>query len=421
MTDSLRQAKDRAAELFAKGKLSAALEQYQRIAKAVPNDVNVRQKMAELLSRLGKKSEAAAVYLDVVGRYAEAGQFFKAIALCKVILRLDPSHIAAQEELAALYSRTRVATTPKAAAPVGDLSLATLQDEPLGAAVVDDAEPELLLDVVAEEGPPPAMVGGALPVIPLFSQLTREEFIAVLQEGMEVHATPPDGVIVKEGDEGSSMYAIVQGHVGVLRGGSKVASMIEGDFLGEMALMSKSKRLATVVAESDVVVLEFPRAAMEKLFGAHPGVQAALDAFYRERLLANLLRASPLLSPLSADEKIEVAGKFEVKTFEAGHVILVQGQPGDGLYMVLRGRCGVMDRSGKRYPALIEGDAFGEISVGTGQSVTANVRAESQVVALKLSAEAVRALVLTNPQVKAALVQLGNERLERSRSMDLRV
>jgi len=88
---------------------------------------------------------------------------------------------------------------------------------------------------------------------------------------------------------------------------------------------------------------------------------------------------------------------------------------------VLRGRCGVMDRSGKRYPALIEGDAFGEISVGTGQSVTANVRAESQVVALKLSAEAVRALVLTNPQVKAALVQLGNERLERSRSMDLRV
>jgi cAMP-dependent protein kinase regulator len=217
------------------------------------------------------------------------------------------------------------------------------------------------------------------------------------------------------------MFAIVQGQVAVSRGGSKVAAMTAGDFFGEMALMSNSKRLATVTADSDVLVLEFPRDAMEKLFEAHPGIRVALDAFYRDRLLANLMRASPLLSPLSQDEKIDLSGKFEVKTFEAGHVILVQGQPGDGLYLILRGRCGVMDRSGKRYPALIEGDAFGEISVATGQNVTAHVRAESQVVALRLPADVVRAQVLNHPQVKAALLELANERLERTRALDLRV
>jgi cAMP-dependent protein kinase regulator len=415
---TLREAKDRAAELYAKGKLSSALAQYQRIAKAAPHDVSVRQSLAEVFSRLGRKHEAVAAYLDVLGRYAEAGQFFKAIALCKVILALDPEHRAAQEELAALYSKTR-APKQMAPAPQGEFELQLL-DEPLTAAPADD-EPVLLLDVVVEEGPAPAMAGGALPVIPLFSQLSRDEFVAVLSQGMEVRAAPPDDVLVREGDDGASMFAIVQGLVAVERGGTKVASMREGDFFGEMALMSKSKRLASVRAEGDVVVLEFPREAMEKLFVEHPGVAVALDAFYRERMLANLLRASPLFVPLSEAQKVELSGRFEVKTFDAGHVILVQGQPGDGLYLLLRGRCGVMDRSGKRYPALIEGDAFGEISVATGRAVTANVRAESQVVALRLGTEVVRELVLSNAQVKQALMGLAEERLERSRTMDLRV
>ncbi len=420
MTDSLRQAKDRGAELFAKGKFSAALEQYQRIAKAAPNDVGARQKVAELFSRLGKKSEAVAVYLDVVGRYAEAGQFFKAIALCKVILQLEPSHSAAQEELASLYSKTR-APKPMAAPIVDEFELHVPDAENDEVLAPQQTEPELLLEVVVEEAAPPAMAGGSLPVIPLFSQLTREEFIAVLSQGMEVRAVSPHEVIVKEGDEGRAMFAIVQGQVAVLRADEKVATMVEGDFFGEMALMSKSRRLATVMAETEVVVLEFPRDAIQKLVDAHAGIAIALDAFYRERLLANLLRVSPLLSPLTSAEKVELSGRFEVKSFEPGHVILVQGQPGDGLYLILRGRCGVMDRSGKRYPSLEEGDSFGEISMATGQPVTAHVRAETAVVALKLPSDVVRTSVLGHPKVKPLLLGLVEERLARSRAMDLRV
>jgi cAMP-dependent protein kinase regulator len=420
MSDSLRKAKDHAAALFAQGKLAGALEQYQRIVHASPDDVGARQKVADLLTRLGRRGEAVAAYLDVVSRYAEGGELLKAVALCRVILQLDPTHRTAQEQLAALYSKTR---TPQAAKPAPQQDVELPADAPLLEATTADAETELV-EVEAElleEPPAAAPPQGNLPQIALFSQLSREEFIAVLSQAVEVRATPPHGVVVKEGDEGKSMFAIVQGQVAVSRAGTKVAAMTAGDFFGEMALMSNSKRLATVTAESDVMVLEFPRDAMEMLFAQHPGIRVALDAFYRERLLANLMRASPLLSPLSEDEKIDLSGKFEVKTFEAGHVILVHGQPGDGLYLIIRGRCGVMDRSGKRYPALIEGDAFGEISVATGQSVTAHVRAESQVVALKLSADVVRAQVLTNPQVKAALLDLAIERLERTRALDLRV
>src|SRR5262245_55099771 len=99
-----------------KGKLAAALEQWQRIVKAAPNDVGARQKVGDLFARLGKKPEAIAAYLDALERYAAGGQFFKAIALCKVILSIDSSHSAAQAKLAALYSKTR-APAPKTSVP----------------------------------------------------------------------------------------------------------------------------------------------------------------------------------------------------------------------------------------------------------------------------------------------------------------
>jgi cAMP-dependent protein kinase regulator len=56
MTDPYRQAKDRATELMAKGKLSAALEQWQRIAKAAPSDLGAQQKVGDLYARMGKKA-----------------------------------------------------------------------------------------------------------------------------------------------------------------------------------------------------------------------------------------------------------------------------------------------------------------------------------------------------------------------------
>lgn len=430
--DPLRQAKDRASELMAKGKLPAALEQWQRVWKAAPSDVGAGQKVGDLLARLGKKQEAIAAYYDVMRRYALGGQFFKAIAMAKVILSIDSTHAKAQEQLADLYSKTRGPAAAKPAPPpppMAPLELEgfgatrTFSEADLSGEAAAPVEEELLLEVEVEPEPeaPPAMAGGELPQIPLFSQLTRDEFMAVLKGGMEVHSFSPGMAIVKEGEPGTGMFAIVQGTVAVLHDDRKVAQMNEGDFFGEMAMMSKSKRLATVQAESHVVTLEFPRDAMEQLFKEHPGVAAALDAFYRERLLANLMRCSPLLQPLSPDEKVELSGKFEVKTFEPGHVILIQGQAGDGLYLIIRGHVGVMDRSGKRYPTMQEGDAFGEISAATGRAVTAHVRAESQVVALRLPLDVVREKVLTHPGVRPLLVGMAEERLERTRSLDLRV
>lgn len=431
MNDAVRRQKDRATELLNKGKLQAALSEFRRIANAVPGELGVRQKIAELLARLGDKPAAVAEYAEVVRRYADLGQFFKATALCRVILTLDPRHEAAQQRLAELYSsrqrtpsRVGPAPVPVPVAPLEAGAIAQANQPPVPAPAPDAAEP-VELDIEVEElqrepeaAPPPKE---SLPAIPLFSSLTSAEFLAVLNGAMEAKAFSVGEAIVNEGAPGDAMYAIAQGTVAVLRNTHKVATMGEGEFFGEMALLSGAPRLATVVAETDTVVLSFPRAEMDEAIARHPGVKTALEQFYRERLLLNLMRANPLLQPLSDARRAALAAAFQSCAFKKNEVIVEEGREGTAVFLLLRGRCAVFHRDTTKgsYPDLTEGDAIGEISVVGETPVSATVMAKEPVVALRVPAAAFREIVLGNPDVKKQVLLLASQRLARTAKQGL--
>jgi CRP-like cAMP-binding protein len=238
---------------------------------------------------------------------------------------------------------------------------------------------------------------------------------------MEARAFSAGEAIVTEGAPGDAMYAIAQGTVAVLRQTRRVAQMQEGDFFGEMALVSGAPRLATVVAESDVVVLEFPRAGIDALLARYPGIKAGLERFYRERLLANLLRANPLLQPLTDAERVALSAAFQSCTFKPKEIILEEGAEGLAVFLLLRGRCAVGHRNPAlgSYPDLVEGDAFGEISVATQSLVSATVMAKEPVIALRVPADAFRSIVLANPEVKKQVLLLASQRLTRTAKQGL--
>lgn len=428
MSDAVRRQKDRGSELLSKGKLPAALEAFRAVVKAVPGELGARQKVAEILARLGRTHEAASEYTEVVRRYAEQGQFFKAIALCRVVLTLDPAHHEAQEKLAELYAARRETPSvgkvvlPKVA-PLEKAAVAQALAAPTPApAAAAEPELELFIEEMGFEPEPPPPPRGALPHIPLFSALSNDELIAVLREAMEVRAFAAGEVILREGEPGEAMYALAQGTVSVLRQNRLVASMDEGSFFGEMALLSGSARLATVTAQTDVVVLEFPRASMDALIERYANVKSGLEAFFRERLLANLLRSNPLLAPLTDVERAKLSAAFQSCTFKPKEIILEEGRDGQAVYLLLRGRCRVFHRAqtgAAPYPDLIEGDAFGEISVATEHPVTAVVQAREIVVTLRVPAADFRAIVLANPEVKNQVLKLVDQRLGRTAQLAL--
>jgi CRP-like cAMP-binding protein len=77
-------------------------------------------------------------------------------------------------------------------------------------------------------------------------------------------------MLIRESDEGHTFYVIVSGEVAVAHGGVEVARLTRGAYLGEMSLLTGDRRSASVLATTDVVVLELDRDAFARHFKDKP-------------------------------------------------------------------------------------------------------------------------------------------------------
>jgi CRP-like cAMP-binding protein len=467
MSKALRKHKDKAVAHAGKGKWDRALIEYRKAIQLAPNEIVLRQKAAEILTRLNRKAEAVREYQAVAGRYAVDGLLLKAIAISKVILQLDPHHTETQKTLADLYGKQRnnspitlmsatmagALAHPRGRAPskksVPPLPTAKLRS---GAAASNQSEgasieinaldgvdidveefsmdmgavDEVLTDaddLIIQEASSIEiqMASGDFPTVPLFSDLSKSAFMTVV-DMLDMRMEGPGTTLVKEGSRGQSMFVLVQGQVRVDReladGKTKtVARMRGGSFFGEMALMSDSPRLASVIAEEECILLELTKANLNKIIKKHPSVEGVLNRFYQNRLLANVLRANPLFRELPAGDKQDLVGQFRSKSVPRGTVFLEQGQKGDGLYLILRGRCEVFaSQAGRKrvtFPVMNEGDFFGEISLLKESPVTATVRAKTACVVMRLHRRSFNDFIARHPKMRKAIETLGTERLQR--------
>lgn len=107
--------------------------------------------------------------------------------------------------------------------------------------------------------------------VPLFSGLSRRELKRVGQVAKEVSFHPGD-VIAEAGEEGLAFYVITSGEADVRRGPKSVATLIPGDFFGEVSLIDGGPRTATVVAKTPMKVLSILRWDFRKLLEKEPSL-----------------------------------------------------------------------------------------------------------------------------------------------------
>jgi len=88
-----------------------------------------------------------------------------------------------------------------------------------------------------------------LKAIPLFEKFSDDELRQIAPFAEEKSASPGD-VLVREGDYSYEFAAIEEGAAKVTRGGETVAELGPGDFFGEIGLIEKSLRTATVEASA---------------------------------------------------------------------------------------------------------------------------------------------------------------------------
>ena len=88
--------------------------------------------------------------------------------------------------------------------------------------------------------------------------------------------------IVKEGQQGLRMYAVMEGRVAASIRGSVVERLGPGGVFGELALVEPSPRLATVVAETDCTLLPVSRTGFQLIVKTSPEfAESLLEALAR--------------------------------------------------------------------------------------------------------------------------------------------
>jgi CRP-like cAMP-binding protein len=123
--------------------------------------------------------------------------------------------------------------------------------------------------------------------IPFFAEVLDGEEIDILGSQVVQRSFALGAMLIREEDEGDSMFVIAAGEVAVsvIDGGVErhLAGLGAGDIVGEMSLMTGAKRSATVIAISPVTALEVTKAAIEPILNANPGLVQRFAAVLERR------------------------------------------------------------------------------------------------------------------------------------------
>jgi MFS family permease len=124
---------------------------------------------------------------------------------------------------------------------------------------------------------------GLLRRLPIFRPLPPATIDQLASELIAVRATAGEQII-REGDSGDRFYAIADGEVDVSSEGQHMATLGEGDYFGEIALLRDVPRTATVTAKTDVRLYALERDEFLSAVTGHPASMDAADAVVAARL-----------------------------------------------------------------------------------------------------------------------------------------
>ena len=123
--------------------------------------------------------------------------------------------------------------------------------------------------------------------VPLFSKLDKKGLQDVAHIADELDL-PAGKEMATEGDRGREFFVLLKGEAEVTRRGETINTMKEGDFFGEIALVTKMPRTATVVAKTDVDVLVITERDFDSLLKKSPEIGRSVAEALAERVAPEL-------------------------------------------------------------------------------------------------------------------------------------
>ena len=248
--------KDDPQELVSRKEYKKAIDVYRERLTQDSDNVNLRLQLADALLYYNQLPEALKEYRKVASSYGDQGFIVKAIAIYKKMLKLNPGWKEIESLLENLSERM----------------------------AIDSEVPETVPPPPVEK--PPVARSVELET-KLFKDLSREEFKQIVTN-LTLRHYDEETIVVKEGDAGASLFIVVQGQVRVLTRDPKqrevtLATLGEGEFFGEISLLTGKPRTATIITSTSSELLELTRDDFEKIVKKYPHVRKVVEEFHLQR------------------------------------------------------------------------------------------------------------------------------------------
>jgi CRP-like cAMP-binding protein len=274
----------------------------------------------------------------------------------------------------------------------------------------------------SKPGPAPSPPGQVPVYIPA---IARAFFESVGKE----EAVPPGTVFFAENEKASRillkrdrMYLLLEGQVGLAAKGKALGFVKPGEIFGEMAAMTDSARSATAVAKTQCRVMSLDDKQFNSALQKKPEFALMMMSVMIIRLRSMIAGQSGLPNAAAAREAPRVfdktllaslasgLGEQAVARYDKGKIIMVAGQTGALVYVVLEGRVAISIR-GAVVQFVGPGGVFGEMALVDQSPRTANASAETDCSLLGINRHVFLNLVKSDPTFGASLLGAVAERV----------
>jgi hypothetical protein len=252
-----------------------------------PGDHHLLNLCADIYMLLRKEDTAARVLRHVADVHAANGAPAKAVVALKKIERIGRDDPTMYESVAKSIENERNDGAPIEFTPL-ELSPEELNVD--STKTIAGEIPLPFLDDNQRAVDERDIIEGTVPS-PLFDDFSRDELLAFIR-GLQLQLFDPGDIIVAEGDAGDSLFILTSGIVKAFvrdRGLQyrRVRTLHDGDFFGEISVLTGGRRSATLTAATHCELLELDRPTLDKICTAHPRVREVMQRFYDERVASD--------------------------------------------------------------------------------------------------------------------------------------
>jgi len=442
MARDARQLRQEAAEATSAGKHKRALGAYLELETLEPRDAQWPKRAGETYRKLSRNHDAIDAFTRAADRYAQGGFLVQAIAVCKLILQIDPRHDAALQRIAAMNEQ--IGAGPTRAVTMADNN-PNLADNTAVAALRRKGTTEQQQVVDLDLEPPVAIPRTRTPNPTLLPEVRMTKS----------PNTPPHGSAAARKSDREAIEEIndlalprtktnAQSQISQARTKSKPITLPPNSGIEAIDLKTEvpdaferednSGVYVIPIDDNDYLVEEsrpsVPQIVVEP---TSAGIElepneiddiSELDLEDIEEIplpaprvlglhAAKALAATPLFSGLSQEALESLVSELQLIQLTDGEVLFHEGDPGDALYVIVEGEVAVQAEGPPRVEMarLGPGSFIGEVALMTDQPRSATVTAPNGAELLRIDRATLKRVLAAHGEVLSAVLRFVRDRL----------